>query len=105
MNKNILTVLGCSSSITLALLTNNSANANTIKDYTFAAPNITEAEMVEISKIENNLNDCTCSNYNSNIYMNDALGDLAIAQRGCDCAGCRYITLSQVQQGELQLPQ
>jgi hypothetical protein len=105
MNKNLLTVLGCSSSLTLALLSNNPAQANTPVDLTFIAPNITQTEVAEITKPRNNLIDCSCSNLNANLVSSDQLGDLAISQWGCDCAGCRNITLSMIQEGQLGLPQ
>jgi hypothetical protein len=103
--KNLLTVLGCSGSITLALMGNQPAQANTALDFTFVAPNVREAEIAEITKPLDSLIDCTCSNYNASLMNNDQLGDLAISQWGCDCAGCRNITLSMVESGQITLPQ
>jgi hypothetical protein len=67
------------------------------------APNISQKDVAQITKPRNNPTDCSCSNLNSNLVSSDQLGDLAISQWGCDCAGCRNITLSMIQEGQLSL--
>ena len=92
MNKQILTVLGCSSSIAL-ILGGNAASANTTNEYVFTAPEI-ESEVADIPKSETDypFYDCSCSEYDADaIEAIDREGDKAIATYGCDCAGCRRL--------------
>jgi hypothetical protein len=107
MKKDLLTVLGCSSSLALTLLTGHSANANSLvasqKEYIFTAPQASVVEVIEVSLPEDNstanlkeLEDCGCS-----ADFTDEEGEQAIAQFGCDCAGCRYIVRSRMQQDQL----
>lgn len=96
MNKQILTVLGCSSSIALGLLTTNAAEANTNSTYVFTAPDI-DQELADIpeSNTDYPFFDCTCSEYDADmIEQVDQEGDKAIARYGCDCAGCRRLVRS-----------
>lgn len=87
MQTNVLTVLGCSSSIALLLLTGDPAQAKTetsLREYVFTAPNASEtvAELSEIS--------CECNNVSSEATF-DQEGDRAVLLYGCDCAGCRFM--------------
>ncbi len=98
MNKELLTVLGCSSSIALTLLTSNSARANSAKEYVFKAStnNNTPGNVIESaparSEAEYPWYDCSCSEYSSEAMENiDREGEKAIALYGCDCAGCRNL--------------
>lgn len=98
MNKELLTVLGCSSSIALTLLATNSAQANSSKEYVFRAPNNnSEQKDVIVSaparaEAEYPWYDCSCSEYNPEaIEKIDREGEKAISLYGCDCAGCRNL--------------
>ncbi|MGK7937693.1 MAG: hypothetical protein AB4206_18160 [Xenococcaceae cyanobacterium] len=87
MDSKLLTVLGCSSSIALTLISTNPAQA---KEYVFTAP-IADNEIVEIpaSDTEYPLFDCSCSEYDpAMIEKLDREADKAIELYGCDCAGC-----------------
>ena len=96
MNKKLLTVLGCSSSVALTLLSGNAAKANSSQEYVFNAPEI-EDEFVEVPTRETDYPffDCSCSEYNpASIEASDREGDKAISLYGCDCAGCRNLVRS-----------
>ncbi len=105
--KNVLTWLGCSGSLTLALLTANSAQANTsnpsYREYVYTAPGAVEvpvaAENFFDSSLESDNWDCTCSNYDDTeqAEFEDREGDLAISTYGCDCAGCRNLVRNLLQ--------
>ena len=104
MRKNLLTVLGCSSSLTLALFATNAASANTDtpthQEYIFTAPGVSSQEIVEASSPnEDEWLDCSCGGEDTNLNFDDRLGDLAISRYGCDCAGCRYMTSKLVEVG------
>ncbi len=89
MKKDILTVLGCSSSIALTLLVTHPAQANGIeRELVFNAP---------IPLIAEGEFDCSCSADMANEW-NDELGDKAIATLGCDCSGCRRIALMMAEE-------
>ena len=91
MNKQVLSVLGCSSSIALSLLTSNPAEANT-KEYVFTAPEVNQLADIPASKADYPFYDCSCSEYDAEaIEAIDREGDKAIAAFGCDCAGCRRL--------------
>ena len=106
MRKDVLTLLGCSGSLALTLLTGNSANANTAggKEYVFTAPSAN----IEVNVIqEEEFLDCICtqSSEEANLLMDDETGENAIAQYGCDCAGCRRMVRNMIDDGSLSLPQ
>lgn len=95
-NKQLLTVLGCSSSVALSLLTVGAAEASTNKEYVFTAPDVSQ-ELAEIPQSEADYPffDCTCSEYDADmIEQVDREGEKAIARYGCDCAGCRRLVRS-----------
>jgi hypothetical protein len=92
MKKELLTVLGCSSSLVLTLLTGTPANAESssfpVREYFFTAPTS--------EPTENALEDCGCTMENAiEADFTEEEGDLAIERFGCDCAGCRYIVRSE----------
>ena len=96
MNKQVLTVLGCSGSIALTLLGVNAAEANTKKEYVFTAPDINQ-EFTDIPATQGDypFYDCSCSEYDAAATEEvDREGDKAIAAFGCDCAGCRRLVRS-----------
>ena len=93
MDRKLLTVLGCSSSIALTLLSTNPAQANATTEYIFNAP-VDDSNVAEIpaSKTDYPFFDCSCSEYDpAMIESIDREGDKAIDLYGCDCAGCRRL--------------
>ena len=66
MDKKLLTVLGCSGSVALTLLSSNPAQANSEREYVFNAPEL-ESEIVEVpySDTDYPFYDCSCSEYNA----------------------------------------
>ncbi len=90
MNKKLLTTLGCSGSIAIALLGANSVSA---KEYVFTAPEL-DSQMAEIPQSETDypFADCSCQEYDAETAAElDKEGDKAIELYGCDCAGCRNL--------------
>lgn len=96
MNKQVLTVLGCSGSIALSLLGTNTAEANTKSEYVFTAPEVNqELSKIPASKTDYPFYDCSCGEYDpATMEASDSEGDRAIALYGCDCAGCRRLVRS-----------
>ncbi len=111
--KDLLTWLGCSGSLALTLLAPHPAQAKPtpLREIVFVAPGAALAianrgpDNLEYPDILGNL-ECTCSQGDAGFDLNlsDEVGERAIAQMGCDCAGCRYM-VSQVSQPERMLPQ
>lgn len=98
MNKNLLTLLGCSVSLALTLLAVNPANASTR-----ISPNPSIERNDEISAnpdINQDESQSSLAEINS-----DKIEDLAAITLGYDCAGCRTQVLQMIQQGRLTLPQ
>ena len=94
MNKNLLTVLGCSGSVALTLMTANPAAA---KEYVFTAPEA-ESELANIPERQTDypFADCSCDKLDAETAAElDREGDKAIELFGCDCAGCRNIVRTQ----------
>lgn len=88
MNKKLLTMLGCSGSIALSLMTANSVEA---REYVFTAPQLGSgiAEIPE-SKTDYPFADCSCNQMDAETAAEaDRQGEKAIQLYGCDCAGCR----------------
>jgi hypothetical protein len=110
MNRDALTLLGCSGSLALALLTVNPAKANEapLRELVFEAPVANDVQDVNSSVAKGTFG-CGCtqenSEYSSLDSASDRTGDLAIERLGCDCAGCRNVVSQMVQQGSLTLPQ
>jgi hypothetical protein len=96
MNKKLLTVLGCSSSVAMTLLSGGAAEAKPTREYVFKAPGI-EDEFVKVPARETDypFYDCSCSEYDpAAMEASDRQGDRAISLYGCDCAGCRNLVRS-----------
>jgi hypothetical protein len=94
MKKELLTVLGCSSSLIFTLLAGSPVNAESagfsVREYVFTAPT-SETQ-------ENALEDCGCTMDNGiEADFTEEEGNQAIERFGCDCAGCRYIVRSERQ--------
>lgn len=90
MNNKLLTILGCSGSVALSLLSTNSVSA---KEYIFTAPEL-DSQVAEIPANETDypLADCSCEEYDAETAAElDREGDQAIERYGCDCAGCRNL--------------
>jgi len=108
MNRDTLTLLGCSGSLVLTLLAVNPAKANTelLRELVFTAPaaNTSQAEKTPVA---NNI-DCGCtqdnSKYSSLNVDSDTVGDMAIDKYGCDCAGCRNTVMQMAQTGQITVP-
>lgn len=90
MNKKLLTALGCSGSVAVALL---SANSATAKEYVFIAPDTNNrVSNIPARKTDYPLINCSCSEYDEKTAAEiDREGDKAIELYGCDCAGCRNL--------------
>lgn len=92
MNRKLLSILGCSSSVALTIMGADTANANTTQEYVFTAPEITNNEVADIPRSDTDypFYDCSCDSYDpATIKALDREGDKAISLYGCDCAGCR----------------
>jgi hypothetical protein len=94
MNKNLLTVLGCSGSLALILFSVNPANASTIPSQD---TDIKETRQIEVDAEITQDNDLSSlPDINS-----DEVGEIAILTLGCDCGGCRNLAIQTIQQKEL----
>lgn len=110
MKQNALALLGCSSFSAIVLM-GQSAQANgvptaAIPDSPLYADYINPAP----APVATRQSGCSCKNAASldltgvDLNNDDALGDLAIEQLGCDCAGCRNIVM-QMARASSQLRQ
>ncbi|MCC3404684.1 MAG: hypothetical protein JGK17_03670 [Microcoleus sp. PH2017_10_PVI_O_A] len=98
MNKNLLTLLGCSGSLILTLLAVNPANAST--------PNSQNRSIDPNGEIAVNPGTNQDESQSSLPEINsDKIGNLAVLTLGCDCNGCRVQVLQMIEQGRLTLPQ
>ncbi len=95
MSKNLLTVLGCSGSIVLTLGMGETVSANNrsvVRELVFTASDAPK------TLVEEEFNCfCTGENGEGDFLNDDGLGDAAIAQYGCDCAGCRLMVRERMQ--------
>ena len=109
MNKNALTLLGCSGSLAIMLGVANIASADTAKpsattapeaagltDITFTAPQPTASQTVAASR-------SVSTQYANVDPASDTVGDLAIAKFRCDCNACRMAVVQLLQTGQLSL--
>lgn len=107
MTRDALTLLGCSGSLALVLLTVNPAEASTapLRELEFVAPVANDVQDVNTPLATGTL-ECGCaqedSNYSSENFT-DTEGERAIETFGCDCAGCRNMVRQRVEQGSLTL--
>lgn len=106
MNRDALTLLGCSGSLVLTLLAVNPANANPapLRELVFEAP-VSNTLQDAKTPVATEAVDCSCSQDNSQYSSLDAasdtVGDMAIDKLGCDCAGCRNTVMRMAQTGQL----
>ncbi|MCC3410809.1 MAG: hypothetical protein JGK24_07125 [Microcoleus sp. PH2017_29_MFU_D_A] len=91
MNKNLLTLLGCSGSVALTILAVNPANASTR-----ISPNPSIERNGEISANPDINQDETQSSLPE--INSDKIGDLALITSGCNCAGCRVQVPQTIEQ-------
>ncbi|GFE70361.1 hypothetical protein [Chroococcus sp. FPU101] len=86
MKKDLLTLLGCSSSIALTLMTVPVAHANSVpvREYVFTSAN-EGTEILAVDLPMEDFADCSCQDIN----MSDTEGERAIELYGCDCAAHR----------------
>jgi hypothetical protein len=109
MNRDTLTLLGCSGSLVLTLLAVNPAKANTepLRELVFTAP-VANSSQAEKTPVAQDTVDCGCTQDNSKYSLLDAasdtVGDLAIDKYGCDCAGCRNTVMRMAQTGQITVP-
>lgn len=110
MKQNALTLLGCSS-FSVVVLISQSAQANrvpaaAIPDSPLYADYVNPAPVAATAR----RSDCSCKNAASldltgvDLNNDDALGDLAIEQLGCDCAGCRNIVVQMARANSQSRP-
>ncbi len=104
MNRDQLTLLGCSGSLAFMLLTSNAAKAGKsvpkdLVDIEFRAPNV-EAVNTPVAQEDPQSPLQDALNVNS-----DRIGDLAAAKFGCDCAAHRNRVVQMLQTGKLNLNQ
>ena len=92
MNRNQLTLLGCSS-LAFMLLAGTPINASEVP-----SQNLRTIEFKAANAQEN-------PQSASPDLMSDTVGDLAVAKFGCDCIGCRNQVLSMVQSNSLPMSQ
>ncbi|MFB8790840.1 MAG: hypothetical protein U7123_18800 [Potamolinea sp.] len=101
MNRDTLTLLGCSGSLAFMLLTSNAVKADTLApqylDFVKPETNVSQTVVTPVNQ----------ENPQSSLIdvASDTVGDLAIDQLGCDCSGCRNTVLQKVQSGNLTVPQ
>ena len=89
MNKKILSILGCSGSVALSLVSANPANA---KEFVFTAPELDTQTAIPKRETDYPFADCSCDEYDAETAAElDREGDKAISLYGCDCAGCRNL--------------
>lgn len=92
MNRNLLTVMGCSTSLAVLLATGHTAQADT----TTASSTAGVVQTVPVFEIT-----FEAEKFDPN---SDAVGDLAIDKLRCDCQGCR-VAVVQTLQSDQRSPQ
>lgn len=104
MKADALTLLGCSGSVALMLMAGAPAQANTdtipLRQLDFVSPEALQQDSADGFG-------CSCSQSETESpgqAIADLEGDLAIAQWGCDCAGCRYMVRDMIASGEISMP-
>ena len=96
MNRDALTLLGCSGSFALVLLLGNAANANVL------APQSDSAAVSTFSASQGNGSVFQVNpDYDSVSFDSDTVGDMAIAKFHCDCPACRMAVMQMMQTGQL----
>jgi len=103
--RQVLTWLSCSGAVALGLVMPKPLLAQTvpIRELIFSSTQV--GEMVPPDDLS-----CGCTGMDDGLMglmSADAVGDMAIALRGCDCAGCRFIARQEMQrqlQASISIP-
>ncbi|GAB4131973.1 MAG: hypothetical protein Fur0046_01330 [Cyanobacteria bacterium J069] len=93
--KSLLTLLGCSGSLALSMALPDAGLSQTVPVRELIFSSTQTGEMVPPDGPA-----CTCGAtdaVSAGWDGSDAEGEMAIAFRGCDCAGCRSITRQEMQ--------
>jgi hypothetical protein len=100
MNRNTLTLLGCSGSLALILATGSAAQADTIAPLAGDAIRTAVPTIVQPAATPTRP---TSSSHTTPDADSDTVGDLAIAKFHCDCPPCRTAVVQMLQTGQLSL--
>lgn len=94
--RQVLTWLSCSGAVALGLAMPKPLLAQTVPVRELIFSSTQTGEMVPPDDLS-----CACTGGGGESLItldgSDAEGDMAIALRGCDCAGCRYIARQEIQ--------
>ena len=98
MNRDMLTLLGCSGSLALMLATGSAASADTATpQYENFVGSESSVAQPATSIVQ------VMPQYATLDENSDTVGDLAIAKFHCDCPACRMAIVQLVQTGQLAL--
>ncbi len=97
MNKNVLTLLGCTGSLSLLLLTGNSASARMANAQDAAFP---EANKIEAPSTNNSISQEEPQS--SQVLFNQKVELIALAKFGCACANCQNLVRQMISSGQIQ---
>jgi hypothetical protein len=101
MSQSALNLIGCASFSAIVLIS-VSVQAEPTANSTNSTTKPAASGYVEFSAAEPQPTQADCSCQNPQLDPNsDPVGDLAIEQYGCDCAGCRNLTMQRMQIGTL----
>jgi hypothetical protein len=102
MNRDTLTLLGCSSSLAFLLVAGSSANANAalLQEESISATASTQVTPEAQTTVPASRSN---SQYSSLDPNSDTVGDLAIAKFKCDCPACRMAVVQMLQTGQLSI--
>ncbi|MBW4692011.1 MAG: hypothetical protein KME27_09615 [Lyngbya sp. HA4199-MV5] len=110
MNKNALTLLGCSGSLAIMLGMANLAEADTTKPSETKVPETADVVEITFSAPQSSFTSQRVAPSSSTNPQNvnvdpasDTVGDLAIAKFRCDCNPCRVAVVQMLQTGQLAL--
>ncbi len=98
MDKNALSLLGCTSILALVIATGNPADAATKhKPVTVASAKTAAVKTANASSHK------MIHRYASLDPMSDTVGDAAVAKFHCDCPACRVAIVQMLQTGQMTL--
>ncbi len=99
MDKNTLSLLGCTGVLAFVAVTGNAANAATLKHKPVSVVSTKAAALKTASASRKNV----MHRYASLDPMSDTVGDAAVAKFQCDCPACRMAIVQMVQTGQMTL--